>query len=118
MVQTDLVLEAKHLDKFNANFNGKSWSDCVFPRVIHCVEDVLVRPCSYCVRAGCTATVLVMDVSVCGFLHVMSSCNLPASFLASIKRPFSADCCIVEYTTEPPMTSISFVFDSWISDNG
>ena len=41
--QTDLVLEAKHLDAFNANFNGKAWSDCVFPRVIHCVEDVLVR---------------------------------------------------------------------------
>ncbi len=44
MEQTDLVLEAKHLDKFNANFNGKTWTDCVFPRVIHCVEDVLVRP--------------------------------------------------------------------------
>eukprot|EP00752_Nemacystus_decipiens_P002274 g2155.t1 len=41
--QTDLVLEAKHLDEFNANFGGKSWSDCVFPRVIHCVEDVLVE---------------------------------------------------------------------------
>lgn len=41
--QTDLVLEAKHLDAFNTNFNGKSWSDCVFPRVVHCVEDVLVR---------------------------------------------------------------------------
>eukprot|EP00903_Cladosiphon_okamuranus_P010218 g9677.t1 len=41
--QTDLVLEAKHLDDFNANFGGKAWSDCVFPRVIHCVEDVLVE---------------------------------------------------------------------------
>lgn len=43
--QTDLVLEAKHLNDFNVNFGGKAWSDCVFPRVIHCVEDVLVRLC-------------------------------------------------------------------------
>ena len=45
-MQTDLVLEAKHLDDFNVNFGGKAWSDCVFPRVIHCVEDVLVRASS------------------------------------------------------------------------
>lgn len=43
MEQTDLVLEAKHLDLFNANFGGPTWSDCSFPRVVHCVEDVLVR---------------------------------------------------------------------------
>ncbi|CAM9824375.1 unnamed protein product [Pylaiella littoralis] len=41
--QTDLVLEAKHLDLFNANFGGPTWSDCSFPRVVHCVEDVLVE---------------------------------------------------------------------------
>lgn len=39
--QTDLILEAKHLDAFNANF--KDWDDCRFPRVLHRVEDVLVR---------------------------------------------------------------------------
>ncbi|CAN0181351.1 unnamed protein product [Ectocarpus sp. 6 AP-2014] len=41
--QTDLVLEAKHLNEFNLNFNGEAWSDCAFPTVIHCVEDVLVE---------------------------------------------------------------------------
>lgn len=40
--QTDLLLEADNLDEFNANFAGKSWEDCVFPRVLHRVEDVLV----------------------------------------------------------------------------
>ncbi|CAM9525132.1 unnamed protein product [Ectocarpus fasciculatus] len=41
--QTDLVLEAKHLEEFNLNFNGEAWSDCGFPTVVHCVEDVLVE---------------------------------------------------------------------------
>ncbi|CAN0214381.1 unnamed protein product [Hapterophycus canaliculatus] len=41
--QTDLALEAKHLDAFNSNFKSSAWSDCVFPRVVYCVEDVLVR---------------------------------------------------------------------------
>ena len=45
--QTDLLLEAKHLDMFNANFAGKAWDDCVFPRVVHAVEDVLVRRRAY-----------------------------------------------------------------------
>lgn len=40
--QTDLLLEADNLDAFNANFAGKNWEDCVFPRVLHRVEDVLV----------------------------------------------------------------------------
>lgn len=41
--QTDLVLEATHLDAFNANFASKAWDDCRFPRVIFRTEDVLVR---------------------------------------------------------------------------
>eukprot|EP00904_Undaria_pinnatifida_P013619 jgi/Undpi1/9388/HiC_scaffold_27.g11846.m2 len=41
--QTDLLLEADNLDAFNANFAGKGWEDCVFPRVLHRVEDVLVE---------------------------------------------------------------------------
>lgn len=41
--QTDLVLEAAHLDAFNANFAAKAWDDCRFPRVLFRAEDVLVR---------------------------------------------------------------------------
>ncbi|CAM9266582.1 unnamed protein product [Laminaria digitata] len=41
--QTDLLLEADNLDAFNQNFAGRGWEDCVFPRVLHRVEDVLVE---------------------------------------------------------------------------
>lgn len=43
-LQTNLTLEAAHLDMFNDNFGGRAWRDCGFPRVVHAVEDVLVSP--------------------------------------------------------------------------
>lgn len=58
-MQTDLVLEAKHLNDFNVNFGGKAWSDCVFPRVIHCVEDVLVSEGFICLPNAVALLIVV-----------------------------------------------------------